>query len=209
MADFLATVAAELGGPTGALVRRIASADASDSAAAIAAVCDEMYGRAVEALLRDTVSPNVLQAGIKANVIPGIAEIQVDCRPLPGTDEAAMRAELRRRIGEELWAVCDVELMRAGAPVEATRDNRLYRTLESTLKDHDPEGVPVPVMVPFATDAKHTVRLDVPTYGFSPLRLDPDERFLDRFHGTDERVAVDALRFGLPVLYDVVRRFCG
>jgi acetylornithine deacetylase/succinyl-diaminopimelate desuccinylase-like protein len=209
MADFLATVAAELGGPTGALVRRIASADAGNSATAIAAVCDEMYGRAVEALLRDTVSPNVLQAGIKANVIPGIAEIQVDCRPLPGTDEAAMRAELRRRIGEELWAVCDVELMRAGAPVEATRDNRLYRTLESTLKDHDPEGVPVPVMVPFATDAKHTVRLDVPTYGFSPLRLDPDERFLDRFHGTDERVAVDALRFGLPVLYDVVRRFCG
>ena len=48
-----------------------------------------------------------------------------------------------------------------------------------------------------------------PTYGFSPLRLDPDERFLERFHGVDERVSLDALRWGLPVLYDVVRRFCG
>ena len=64
-------------------------------------------------------------------------------------------------------------------------------------------------MVPFATDAKHTAVLGIPTYGFSPLRLDPDERFLERFHGVDERVGVDALRWGLPVLYDVVRRFCG
>ncbi|MDP9481919.1 MAG: M20/M25/M40 family metallo-hydrolase, partial [Chloroflexota bacterium] len=209
MADFLGAVATEVGGPTGALVRRIASADSAESAAAIASVCDAMYGRAVGALLRDTVSPDVIHAGIKYNVIPGVAEIQVDCRPLPGTDEAAMRAELRRRIGEELWAVCEVEAYHAGAPVEAGRDSPLYRTLESTLRDHDPEGVPIPVMVPFATDAKHTVRLDVPTYGFSPLRLDPEERFLDRFHGVDERVGVDALRFGLPVLYDVVRRFCG
>ena len=44
-------------------------------------------------------------------------------------------------------------------------------------------------MVPFATDGKHTAPLGVPTYGFSPLRLDPDERFLERFHGVDERVA--------------------
>jgi acetylornithine deacetylase/succinyl-diaminopimelate desuccinylase-like protein len=209
MADFLAGVADAVGEPTGALVRRIASADSARSAAAIASVCDEMYGRAVGALLRDTVSPDVIHAGIKYNVIPGIAEILVDCRPLPGTDEAAMRAELRRRIGEELWAVCDVEAYHPGASVEADRNSELYRTLERTLRDHDPDGVPIPVMVPFATDAKHTVRLDVPTYGFSPLRLDPEERFLDRFHGVDERVAVDALRFGLPVLYDVVRRFCG
>lgn len=209
MADFLATVAAEVDGPTGALVKRIASADSARSAAAIERVCDEMYGRAVGALLRDTVSPDVIHAGIKYNIIPGIAEIQVDCRPLPGTDEATMRAELRRRMGEELWAMCEVEAHHAGAAVEAARDSELYRTLETTLRDHDPDGVPVPVMVPFATDAKHMVRLDVPTYGFSPLRLDPEERFLDRFHGVDERVGVAALRFGLPVLYDVVRRFCG
>jgi acetylornithine deacetylase/succinyl-diaminopimelate desuccinylase-like protein len=64
-------------------------------------------------------------------------------------------------------------------------------------------------MGPWGTDAKSTVPLGVPTYGFSPLRLDPDERYLERYHGVDERVALDALRWGLPVLYDVVRRFCG
>jgi len=67
----------------------------------------------------------------------------------------------------------------------------------------------VPLMAPFATDAKHTTRLGIPTYGFSPLRLAPDEPFLERFHGIDERVSVDALRWGLPVLSEVVRRYCG
>jgi acetylornithine deacetylase/succinyl-diaminopimelate desuccinylase-like protein len=64
-------------------------------------------------------------------------------------------------------------------------------------------------MTPFATDAKSTVPMGVPTYGFSPFRLAQDERYLDRFHGVDERLSLEALRFGLPVLYDVVRRFCG
>jgi acetylornithine deacetylase/succinyl-diaminopimelate desuccinylase-like protein len=64
-------------------------------------------------------------------------------------------------------------------------------------------------MVPFATDGKHTAKIGVRPYGFSPLRLDPDEAFLSRFHGVDERVSLDALRWGLPCLYDAVRRFCG
>ena len=64
-------------------------------------------------------------------------------------------------------------------------------------------------MVQFATDAKHTAALEIPTYGFSPLRYSPTgEEFLVRFHAVDERIGVDALRWGLPVLYDVVRRFC-
>jgi acetylornithine deacetylase/succinyl-diaminopimelate desuccinylase-like protein len=64
-------------------------------------------------------------------------------------------------------------------------------------------------MAPFATDAKHLARLGVPSYGFSPLRLEAGEAYLERYHGVDERVGLDAMRWGLPVLYDAVRRFCG
>ncbi len=210
MARFFGTIAAEIGGAAGDVVRRIASPDSAESEAAIAEAClDEMYGRAVRALLRDTASPNVIRAGIKYNVIPGVAEVEVDGRTLPGTDETAMLAELERRIGPDLMAHCELELIRSAAAVEASLDTDLYRIMTATLVDHDPGGVPVPILAPFATDAKHTVRLGIPTYGFSPLRLDSDERFLERFHGVDERVGVDALRFGLPVLYDVVRRYCG
>ena len=96
-----------------------------------------------------------------------------------------------------------------GAPTETPASGDLWDILVATLRDHDEEAIPLPVMAPFGTDAKITTPLGTPTYGFSPLRLEPEERFLERFHGVDERVSLSALRFGLPVLYDVVRRFCG
>jgi acetylornithine deacetylase/succinyl-diaminopimelate desuccinylase-like protein len=168
-----------------------------------------MYARALRALVRDTFSPDVVHAGIKYNVIPGEATVEVDSRLLPGMTEPDIHAELLRRLGPELAAVCELELISYGAPVESPAEGPLFELLGEVIRDHDPDGIPLPVMVPFATDGKHTIPLGVPTYGFSPLRLDPDERFLERFHGVDERVSVEALRWGLPVLYDVVRRFCG
>ena len=211
MTRFLEATAEALPGDAARVLRRIATGELDQSAAdaAIDGLCDPMYARALRALIRDTLSPDVVQAGVKYNVIPGDAVIEVDCRVLPGTTEPEMRAEVERRLGPDLLPACDIELIVWGAPVEAPADGPLWETLVATLRDHDPDGVPLPVMAPFGTDAKAISALGVPTYGFSPLRLDPDERFLERFHGVDERVSLDALRFGLPVLYDVVRRFCG
>ena len=209
MRRFLELAAAELPPDAARILAGLASDDPLTAEAALAVACDPMYARALRALLRDTISPDVVHAGIKYNVIPGDAVVEVDCRVLPGTSEPAMRAELIERLGPALAGVCQIELIIFGAPVEAPAHGPLFDLLVSTIREHDPEGFPLPVMAPFATDAKHTKILGVPTYGFSPLKLDPDERFLERFHGVDERVAVDALRWGLPVLYDVVRRFCG
>jgi acetylornithine deacetylase/succinyl-diaminopimelate desuccinylase-like protein len=212
MARFLEQAAAAMPPAIATILRGLASDDPVTSATAVAsmeAACDPMYARALGALLRDTISPDVIHAGIKYNVIPGDAIVEVDCRILPGTTEPQMRQVLVDRLGPDLAAACEIELFVFGAPVEAPADGELFELLVSTIVEHDPEAIPLPAMVPFATDAKQTQRLGVPTYGFSPLRLDPDERFLERFHGVDERVSVDALRWGLPVLYDVVRRFCG
>ena len=208
MARFLEQAAAALPDEAAVIVDALSGDDPGRAEAAIAAACDPMYARALRALLRDTLSPDVIHAGIKYNVIPGDAIVEVDCRVLPGTTEPDMRAQVIDRLGPDLAAVCDVELIVYGAPVEAPADGPLFDLLAATIREHDPDGIPLPVMVPFATDAKHTATLGTPTYGFSPLRLDPDERFLERFHGVDERVSIDALRWGLPVLYDVVRRFC-
>ena len=209
MAAFLAGAADRLDGEAARVLRALASDDQRLAEAAVEKLCDPMSARVIRALLRDTVSPNIIQAGVKYNVIPGEATVEVDCRLLPGTSEEAMHDEIVERIGPELAPACNVELVIFGPPVDAPASGELYDLLCQTVVDHDPDGIPLPFLVPFATDAKFTAFLDIPTYGFSPLRLDPDERFLERFHGVDERVGVDALRWGLPVLYDVVRRFCG
>jgi len=208
MVRFLETVATALPARVADILTRLAAGDpAADRE--LEGTCEPMYARTLRALVRDTTSPDVIHAGVKYNVIPGEAILEVDCRVLPGTTEAEMRAELERRIGPDLLPICELQAITWGEPVESPAEGPLWDILAGTLRDHDPEAVVVPAMPPFATDAKSTVPMGVPTYGFSPLRLDPDERYLERFHGVDERVSVDALRFGLPVLYDVVRRFCG
>lgn len=211
MEAFLEAAASALPDGAATVLRRIAAGETDGPAAdrAIDAICEPMYARALRALIRDTISPDVIQAGVKYNVIPGDAVVEIDYRMLPGTTEADARADVEARIGPELLAACEIELLVPGDPVEWPASGHLWDTLVATLRDHDPEAVPLPVMAPFATDAKAIVSLGTPTYGFSPFRLDPDERFLERFHGVDERISLDALHFGLPVLYDVTRRFCG
>jgi acetylornithine deacetylase/succinyl-diaminopimelate desuccinylase-like protein len=201
--------AAELPDDAATLARAVAGDDERRRQAALEKLCEPGLQRAVRALLRDTMSPNMIHSGIKFNVIPGAAECEIDVRNLPGTPEPEMRERIRRRLGEELWANVELEPLHVGPPVEAPIDTSLYHLLVDTLKAHDPDGIPVPTMAPFATDAKHTQKVGTPTYGFSPLRLHPDDRFLELFHGVDERISLESLRFGLPVLYDVVRTFAG
>jgi acetylornithine deacetylase/succinyl-diaminopimelate desuccinylase-like protein len=194
-----------------AAIRSLAIAGSAPDQAAIETtirqLCDPVMARTVSAILRDTISVGIVNAGVKYNVIPGAAEIEIDCRTLPGTDEAAMRAELRRRVGEELWGRIDVECVLVGQPAEAPLDGPMYPLLEQVLRDHDPEAVPLPYLAPFATDAKHLARIGVPTYGFSPLRMG-DDIFLNLLHADNERLSVEALRFGFPVLWDTATRFC-
>ena len=185
-----------------------AAADPARVEAALRELCAPVLGRTLSAIMRDTVSVGVIQAGVKYNVIPGIAEIELDCRTLPGTDEPSMRDELRRRIGEELWARIEIECEQTGPPVQAPLDSPLYRLLEKVVTDHDPGGVPLPYLAPFATDAKHLARIGVPTYGFSPLNTGSGDGLLALMHGDDERLSTEALRWGLPVLWDAVARFC-
>jgi acetylornithine deacetylase/succinyl-diaminopimelate desuccinylase-like protein len=207
MRQFLDGIAAAVPPEQAALVAAIGGDDPRRSEAAIRALCDPVGARALRALLRDSISPDVLHAGIKYNVIPGEAVLEIDCRTLPGTTPEDMREEVLARLGD-LAPQCTLEHVIGRPPVENAQGD-LYELLAATIRAHDPDAIPLPVMTPFATDAKTTaLRLGIPTYGFTPLRLDPEERFLARYHGVDERVGLDALRWGLPVLYDVVATYC-
>ena len=209
--SFLEGALAVTDGPAARVLSALAKGAEGASTAALGRVCSPVYARALDAMFRDTISPNVVHAGVKFNVIPGEAVLEIDVRRLPGSSEPEMEATIRDRLGSELAAVTDIELLIASEAVVANYDDPdgLYPILEAVLRAHDAAAVPLPVMVPFSTDAKHLLELGVSTFGFSPLRQPPEETYLDRYHGVDERVSIDGLRWGLPVLYDAVRRFCG
>ena len=211
MATGLRTVAAHLDPAVLARLETLIAPDRPlDGAAldeALGGMCDPVMARTISAVIRDTVSVGVVKAGVKYNVIPGVADIEIDCRILPGTDEPAMLEELRRRIGEELWARMDIKCEMVGLPAEAPIGGEMYPLLEQVIRDHDPEAVPLPFLAPFATDAKHLAKIGVPVYGFSPLDMAVGE-FMAAMHADDERVSVEALRSAMPILADVVSRFC-
>jgi acetylornithine deacetylase/succinyl-diaminopimelate desuccinylase-like protein len=156
--------------------------------------------RIVSATLRDTANPTMLKAGYKANVIPATAEAMVDCRVLPGRREAFER-EVDELIGPNVTRTWERDL----PSVETTFDGDLVDAMNAALLAIDPDARTVPYMMSGGTDAKAFVRLGIRCFGFAPLRLPPDLDFASLFHGVDERVPVDALKFGTEVLEHLLR----
>jgi acetylornithine deacetylase/succinyl-diaminopimelate desuccinylase-like protein len=168
-------------------------------------VSDPVMRRSIDAMLRDTVTPNVLRSGKKVNVIPGAGEAEIDVRTLPGTDQSALLAHLQQVVGEDAMVEAVVTL----PAVEWPADAEIVGLMQDALRTADPGATSVPMMITPGTDAKALAQLGIPCYGFAPLRLGPDVPFLSLFHGHDERVPVSAIEFGLPVLAEVVARYVG
>jgi acetylornithine deacetylase/succinyl-diaminopimelate desuccinylase-like protein len=149
----------------------------------------------VKATLRDTVNPTMLKAGYKANVVPALAEAVLDCRVLPGR-QAAFEADVDELIGPDVTR----EWIRDLPSYETGFDGDLVDAMNAALLATDPEARTVPYMLSGGTDAKAFAQLGIRCFGFVPLRLPPELDFAALFHGVDERVPVDALKFGTQVL---------
>jgi acetylornithine deacetylase/succinyl-diaminopimelate desuccinylase-like protein len=156
------------------------------------------------ALLHNTVSPTVLRAGNKTNVIPSEAEVELDGRILPGQSLETFLAEVQAVVGPGF----EFEPIEVAPPVETTSRTPLFATMAEILKRHDPGAAVVPMVMVGGTDAKHLARAGIPCYGFSPMRLPPEIDFLGMVHGHNERIPIEALAFGVQVLYKVVEAYC-
>lgn len=151
--------------------------------------------RMIGATMRNTANPTMLQAGYKANVIPGSAEATIDCRFLPGYEQ-----ELYDTIDELIGEHLTRETITADIAVETDFDGEIVDAMAAALKAEDPAGVPIPYLMSGGTDAKSFSQLGIRNFGFSPLLLPPELDFAALFHGIDERVPVSALQFGVRVL---------
>jgi acetylornithine deacetylase/succinyl-diaminopimelate desuccinylase-like protein len=145
--------------------------------------------------MRNTANPTRLAAGYKENVIPSRASATIDCRTLPGQHESFLD-QLRELIGPDLA----IEVVQRQPPLETSFDGDLVDAMTAALRAEDSGARAVPYMLSGGTDAKAFARLGIRCFGFTPLRLPPDLNFSALFHGIDERVPVEGLRFGVRVL---------
>jgi acetylornithine deacetylase/succinyl-diaminopimelate desuccinylase-like protein len=151
--------------------------------------------RMIGATIRNTANPTMLGAGYKSNVIPGSAEATIDARFVPGQED-----ELLAKIDELAGEGITRETIVRDIAVETTFDGEVVDAMAAALRAEDAGARPVPYLMSGGTDAKSFSLLGIRCFGFAPLRLPADLDFMSLFHGIDERVPVDALRFGVRVL---------
>ena len=170
-------------------------------------VPDLAVARGFGALLSNTASPTVVRAGNKTNVIPGIADFEIDGRTLPGQTNEDFLRELRAVLGEDV----ELEIIKSCPPIVTEPiASPLFDVMQREVLAREPDSLVVPYMIPGFTDAKYFSQTGAKWYGFSPLKIEKGSgiKFADMFHGHNERVPIAGLHWGTELLDAVVRSWC-
>lgn len=175
--------------------------------ASLAEAIDELppaIARNAHSCSHTTFSPNVIEGGVKTNVIPDSVTIEVDIRTLPGEEDADVEAHIRAALGD-LADHVETEIIQSDASTASPTDNRLWQTLRASIAKAYPEAQVIPSMVTGGTDSRFFRGRGAVAYGAGLLSPAVDTgEFFRRFHGHDERIDVESLRLTTQLWLDVV-----
>ena len=154
------------------------------------------------AVLRNGISPTVIEGGKQFNVIPDSASVVLNVRTLPGQSVDDVVGRLRAVITEPGVAV---EITHRGIEAPASDPNSpMFTAIAEAAHDIDPKIAVVPYLSTGVTDSARLRRLGVQAYGVLPFPMvQADE---ERMHGNDERVPVESLHFGVRLIHGAVSR---
>ncbi len=166
---------------------------------------DKTIAALLNASLHNTATPTILRAGSKINVIPSVAEAEVDCRILPGQSAADAVGEMRAVVGDQV----ELEVVFTSPGVESGYDTPLLDLMGQVAQEFEPDSITVPFMVTGATDGRFLAAKGIKVYGFWPMKELPEgPKVFELAHAHNERISLDNLRFGAQVLWEIVYRFC-
>jgi len=156
------------------------------------------------AMLRDTISPTMLEAGVRQNVIPAEARAVLNIRLLPGNMIDALLGKLRQLVNDPEISF-EVEPAAGEAAPSSSVTSDLYNAIGLAAATTFSGAPAVPYMGTGATDSMYLRLRSVQAYGLMPFPLTAED--YARMHGDDERVPVDSFRQGIEFLYGIVSNF--
>lgn len=159
--------------------------------------------RATQPLLRDTISLTMLQAGYKINILPERAEMSLDCRLLPDTDEREFIARLEAIVDDPTisFEVGWPTVGPATAPFDAASP---FAAIEAACRAHVPASIVTPSLFVAGTDGRFFRERGVPSYGLVPCIFTAED--LKGYHGIDERLSLENLTLGTKIILDLTAR---
>jgi acetylornithine deacetylase/succinyl-diaminopimelate desuccinylase-like protein len=181
-------------------MRALESPDRGDHAARWISDANPVWN----AMLRDTVTPTMLQAGIRQNVVPSEARGVLNIRLLPSNSLDALLAKLQQLVNDPQVRF-ETEIGGGEAAPSSSLTSDLYNTISRVAKQQYPGAAIVPNMSTGATDSWPLRMRNVQAYGLLPFPLTDDD--LLRMHADNERIPLDSFRNGIELLYGIVNDF--
>ncbi|MHA1130937.1 MAG: M20/M25/M40 family metallo-hydrolase [Candidatus Helarchaeota archaeon] len=161
-------------------------------------------------LVQNKITPTILRAGEKENNIPGLCEMILDARLLPGFDRQALYSELKKILGAKLFDEVELESILDQPGGVSPIGTEFYNRIEQTIGELDPGAKLVPILSPGSTDMLHFRRRGIQAYGFVPLKIDESltaKEFAAMGHGYNERLSVDNLLFATRFFYELAQKY--
>lgn len=149
-------------------------------------------------MLRDSISPNIIKGGFRANVIPNEAEAMLDVRLLPGQTREDLLAQLKRVINDPAIELIPDDFAPFVASSPSRLDAEAYRAMERAQAAVFPEAVTIPMMSTSATDSSHLRANGIQSFGISPPSSEEDK---EGVHGNNERVGIEAIGKHVEFIY--------
>jgi len=169
---------------------------------------DKAVAEEIRAKLRMTVTPTMIQGGVKENIIPSECETVFDCRILPGQTTTKAMTEIKALLNKDDLEKLEFETIQANEPSESPMNTPLYDLIVEVLKEFEPNCSVASSLLTGGTDSRFFRKMGSVCYGFQPMRSDlPYGEIAKMIHGIDERISIENLVYGTSVLYSVVERF--
>jgi acetylornithine deacetylase/succinyl-diaminopimelate desuccinylase-like protein len=156
-------------------------------------------------MLRTSISPTMLKAGFRVNVIPSEAEATLDVRALPDEDMPAFVAQLKKVGAEPEVEVIAPERSHRVAAKPSSIATEMFRALESTQRKVYPGAITIPTMATGASDKVFLQAKGVNCYGFGPLVDEEDAEKGFAAHSDQERLREKELYRFIQFNWEAVR----
>lgn len=152
------------------------------------------------AMVRNTVSLTILQAGNRVNVVPSESTAMIDCRLIPGSSKEGFVKQIKEKLRSEI--VVEV-ISQSHSDPPSPMDTDFFQAIQRFAAKNDPDCPVVPHLLPGGTDSRFLRNKGITTYDFCPFRL--TEKEMLKIHGNNERIALENLKFGMKLMTEVVK----
>lgn len=159
----------------------------------------------IRSMISTTITPTMINGGIKENIVPSLCETIFDCRILPGQTKEELLNNIKNIVKD--IDKLEFEYIKYDEPTESPFETDFFKIIENVLKEYNEKFEAIPYMVPGGTDSRFLRRIGFICYGFHPMIADmPFDQIMKLPHGIDERISIKNIHFGVEILYKIIEK---